>query len=60
MNLVDCYVEEIIGNPFFEKHSGCWGIKVKYNSYGIICEGQIFLDTKEEILKIKIGYKFLN
>lgn len=58
MNLVDCIVIEVIGEPVCE--FGMWGVKVKYDSYGYISETTIFLDTKEEVLKIKPGYKFLS
>lgn len=60
MNLVDCYVTKVTSKPIFEKCSGCWGISVKFNSYGIESETQLFFDTQEEALKIKKGYKFLS
>jgi hypothetical protein len=60
MNLVNCYVTEIIGKPFKCKNTHCWGLEVKYDSYGNESTTKIFLDTKAEILKIKIGYEFLH
>jgi len=58
MNLIECYVTRVIGNPYCEY--GMWGIKVEFNSYGVIGETNIFLDSKAEVLKIKSGYKFLH
>jgi len=60
MNLVDCYVLEVLSMPFFQKWSGCWGVEVSFNSYGTISKSQIFFDTEKEAKAVKKGYKFLN
>jgi len=60
MNLVDCYVVELLSKPFFEESSGCWGVEVSFNSYGTISKSKIFFDTEKEANKVKKGYKFLN
>lgn len=60
MNLTDCYVTEIIGKPFKDTKTHCWGIKVKFNSYGVESATEIYLDTKAEINRVKKGYKFLH
>ena len=58
MNLVDCYVTEIIGIPYFEY--GFWWQKVKFNSYGVIGETKFFDKEKTSFETIKIGFKFYN
>jgi hypothetical protein len=60
MNLVDCYVTQVLSKPTFEPKSGCWGVKVKFDSYGRESETTIYLDTKAEASRIKIGYQFLH
>lgn len=57
MNLVDGFVTEIIGKPYFEY--GVWWQKVKYDSYGIISETALYEKYIETLDKIEIGYKFL-
>ena len=51
-------VTRVIGNPICE--NGMWGIKVEFNCDGIIDTTKIFLDSKQLVLKIKIGYKFMH
>lgn len=58
MNVVDCYVTKILGEPYLER--GWWVLGVGYNCYGREFETEIFKRTKEEIDDIKIGYHFLS
>lgn len=53
---MECNVTRVIGNPICE--NGMWGIKCEYNCNGIIDTTTIFLDSKKQVLKIKVGYKF--
>lgn len=57
MNLVDCYVTEIIGEPYFEH--GFWWQKVKYDCYGRIAETSFFHKDKSHFKTITVGFKFL-
>lgn len=57
MNLIDCVVTKVIGEPY-EKYNRWW-IKVEYDSWGMFCETELFFNTKEEVEKVNIGYKFL-
>ncbi len=56
MNLVDCTVVEILSPPY-EEH-GCWCVDVKYNSWGSIADGTVYVFSREEAKNIKIGYVF--
>lgn len=58
MNLLDCYVTEIIEEPYFE--FGFWWQKVKYESYGIAGETSLYHKNKEFFETIRIGFKFLS
>ena len=58
MNLVECYVTEIIGEPYFKYDM--WWIKVKYNSYGVISETELCNKNKNPLLNIAIGFMFLS
>jgi len=51
-----CNVTRVIGDPVCE--NGMWGIKCEYNCNGIIDTTTIFLDSKAEVLRIKVGYKW--
>lgn len=56
MNLVDCKVEEVISEPYYQYNS--WFVNVMTNSWGHISEGTIMFKTKEEALDVKPGYVF--
>lgn len=58
MNLIDFYVTEIISEPKFMYNK--WFIDVMANSHGVVSKNQLMFDTKEECLKVNIGYKFLS
>lgn len=56
MNLVECYVTEIIGEPYFR--SGFWFQKVKYNSYGSVGETTLFDKEKSYFESVDVGFMF--
>lgn len=56
--LKESNVTRVIGNPIYE--NGMWGIKIEFNYDGVIDQTTIFLDSKQLVLKIKVGYKFLH
>lgn len=57
MNLVDCYVTEVIGEPY--EAYGKWWRKVKYDSYGRISESELMFSTKQEAKQVQVGHQFL-
>ena len=58
MNLVECYITEIVGEPYFAHNF--WWQKVKYNSYGVIGETALFEKDKESFKTLTIGFMFLS
>jgi hypothetical protein len=56
MNLVDCYVTEVLSQPY--ERNGLWCVDVKYNSWGHISRGKVFCVSEEEARKVSVGYKF--
>lgn len=58
MNLVNCYVVEILGEPY-EKY-GRWWVSVRFDSYGVFSTTNLMFDSREEALAVKIGYEFLS
>lgn len=56
MNKVDAYVEEVIGNPYYDNYK--YWQKVKYSSYGISGTTTLMFDTIEQALSLFVGYKF--
>lgn len=57
MNLVECYVTEIVGEPYYE--FGFWWQKIKFNSYGVIEGTELFDKDKSYFETMAIGFKFL-
>lgn len=57
MNLVDCYVTEILGEPY--EAYGKWWRKVKYESWGSPSESKLMFNTKEEAEQVAVGHHFL-
>lgn len=57
MNLVDCYVTEILGEPVLKY--GRWFLPVKADSYGRESETELMFDTEAEARSVKIGHHFL-
>ena len=58
MNLINCVVTEIIGDPYFEYDK--WWVNVEYDCYGSLHWMDLIFSTKEEALAVEIGYKFLS
>ena len=63
MNVLEHYVTEIIGEPYYDDYGSGnyhWWPKVKALCYGSECETTLMFDSKEEALAIKKGYMFLS
>jgi len=58
MNLVDCFVKEILSEPY-QKYNKWW-LDVKYDSWGRESKTELMLNTKEEAENIKVGHKFVS
>lgn len=64
MNLLDFYVTEVIGSPYYvDKYlrstgRSWWELKVKADAYGRESGMTLNFRTKEEADEIKIGYVF--
>jgi len=56
MNLVDCYVTQILEESYYKYNN--WWQNVQYESYGGLYYASIMKKEKEDIDKIKVGYKF--
>lgn len=57
MNKTDCYVTEVIGEPYFAY--GNWFVDVSYDSWGHKSKHMLMFSTKEEALKVAPGFHFL-
>lgn len=58
MNLVDAYVTEVMGEPYYIYEK--WWVNVKYNSYGWQNDyTSLMFNTKEEADKVSNGFHFL-
>lgn len=57
MNLLDCYVIEIIGEPY-EKY-GKWWRDVRYDSWGATSKTELMFGTEAEAASVAIGHHFL-
>lgn len=57
MNLMDAYVTEIKGEPFFEY--GKWFVPVKADCEGLPLETDLMFDTEAEVRAVKVGDHFL-
>ncbi len=63
MNLLDHFVTEIIGKPYYHDYGSGnfkWWVKVKATCYGHETKNTLMFNTKEEADSVKIGYKFLS
>ena len=56
MNLIDCYVTEVLSKPYQYLHK--WWVNVKADCYGRETTSQLMFDWYEEALKVTVGYKF--
>jgi len=57
MNLCDVVVQYLIGEPTETPYG--WKVAVKVNSWGHEYESEIHAKTKEELVDVKPGYKYL-
>lgn len=63
MNLLEHYVTEVIGKPYYDDYGSGnykWWLKVRANCYGYETESTLMFDTEEEALKVTKGYMFLS
>ena len=58
MNLVDCYVKEVIGRPIYRYK--LWWVAVKYEVENRVSSTSISFPTLEYAKRCQIGYRFLN
>lgn len=57
MNLVDCYVTEVMGKPVYLYSR--WWIRVKYDSWGSNAVTDIMCSSEAEAAKVGVGFHFL-
>ncbi|WP_143524243.1 hypothetical protein, partial [Pseudomonas sp. 382] len=57
MNLIDCYVTKILGEPY-RKFGACW-VDAEYEAYGRISKTQLMSRTEEAARAAKVGHHFL-
>ena len=57
MNLIDCYVTKILGEPY--RKFGHWWVEAEYESKGRTCKTRIMFRTEEAARAAKVGHHFL-
>lgn len=57
MNLIDFYVTEILGEPYYA-YNKYW-ISVMADGYGVISKHELMFSTESEAKSVKIDDKFL-
>ncbi|HEK1684053.1 TPA: hypothetical protein SMR42_000358 [Pseudomonas putida] len=57
MNLVDCYVTKILGEPY--RKFGAWWVDAEYKAYGKTNKTQLMARTEEGARAFKVGHHFL-
>ena len=58
MNLIDCYVTEVLTAPRLE--FGFWIVRVSFDSHGRISETELCFPTISAAEGVSPGYKFLS
>lgn len=58
MNLVDSYVTRIVATPW--ESFGKWWVKVEADCYGQIFTTDLMFGSRNEALKVNVGYHFLS
>jgi hypothetical protein len=58
MNLIDCWVTEVLGEPYQEY--GKWWLKVRGVDMGGEAESSLMFDSEVEASAVEVGYKFLH
>ena len=56
MNLIDCYVTKILGEPY--RKFGAWWVDAEYEVYGRTCKTQLMFRTEEAARAAQVGYHF--
>ena len=56
MNLIDCYVTKILGEPY--RKFGAWWVDAEYESEGRPGKTQLMFRTEEAARAAKVGYQF--
>jgi len=56
MNLIDCYVTKILGEPY--RKFGAWWVDAEYEAYGRTCKTQLMFRTEEAARAAKVGHHF--
>ncbi|WP_148058582.1 hypothetical protein [Pseudomonas frederiksbergensis] len=57
MNLVDCYVTAVLGQPY--RKFGNWWVDVTYESWGSPGKTQLMFSTEAGAAAVEIGHHFL-
>jgi len=57
MNLVDCYVTQVLSEPY--KKFSHWWVDVKYESWGKPGEHKLMFKTEQAAKAVATGYRFL-
>ena len=58
MNLVDCYVTEVISKPY--RKFGHWWLDVEYSCWGATSKTQMMFKTEEGAAAVVVGHRFLS
>ncbi|WP_430316947.1 hypothetical protein [Pseudomonas sp. p1(2021b)] len=56
MNLIDCYVTKILGEPY--RKFGHWWVDVEYDSLGSVSKTQLMFRTEGAARAAQVGYHF--
>lgn len=56
MNLIDCYVTKILGEPY--RKFGYWWLSVGYKSNGRTGKTKLIFRTEEAARAAQVGYHF--
>ncbi|MDM9593583.1 hypothetical protein QU617_09695 [Pseudomonas guariconensis] len=57
MNLIDCYVTKILGEPY--RKFGAWWVDVEYRSSGRTNKIQLMFRTQEGAKAARVGQSFV-
>lgn len=57
MNLIDCYVTKILGEPY--RKFGHWWVDVEYRSFGRTNKTQLMFRTQEGAKAARVGQSFV-
>lgn len=57
MNLIDCYVTKILGEPY--RKFGAWWVDAEYEVHGRTSKTKLMFRTEEAARAAKVGHHFL-